>query len=195
MTIGGLLTDLDMSKGAFYHYFGSKAELLEALIVRMRGEAEAILAPILEDPGLTALEKLQHWFEAIARWKTVRKAYLLSLLRVWYDDDNAIVRHKLRIDTLAWLAPMLRPVVQQGIEEDVFSTSYPDHLPHVLYSLLYDMGDALAGLLLSTESDGVDREQARATLAAYTDALERALGAPQHSLVLVDSGTFEEWFG
>ncbi len=195
MTIGKLLTELDMSKGAFYHYFGSKGELLEAMIVRMRGEAETILTPILEDPSLTALEKMQRWFDAIARWKTVRKAYLMSLLRVWYDDDNALVRHKLRVETLAWLTPLLRRVVQQGIEEHVFSTSYPDHVPHVLYSLLFDMGDALAGLLLSTQPDGVDRDQVRATLAVYTDALERALGAPPHSLVLVDSGTLEEWFG
>ncbi|HET7010251.1 MAG TPA: TetR/AcrR family transcriptional regulator [Anaerolineales bacterium] len=195
MTIGDLLTELKMSKGAFYHYFRSKSELLEAMITRMREEAEAVLAPIVENQRLSALDKLLHWFDAIARWKSVRKGTLLSLLRIWYDDDNALVRQKLRRDTLVWMTPMLCRLVRQGIEEGTFSTRYPDQVAHVLYGLFYDLGDALAGLLLSSETNEASREQAKAMVGAYTDALERALGAPRDSLVLVDTQTMEAWFG
>src|SRR5665647_2543286 len=41
MTVQDILDGLQISKGAFYHYFGSKPALLEALIERMLGEGTA----------------------------------------------------------------------------------------------------------------------------------------------------------
>jgi len=38
MTIQDLLDELQISKGAFYHYFGSKQALLEAIIERIVDE-------------------------------------------------------------------------------------------------------------------------------------------------------------
>ena len=40
MAINDVLADLGMSSGAFYHYFGTKPALLEALIERMMQEAK-----------------------------------------------------------------------------------------------------------------------------------------------------------
>src|SRR5438876_8405567 len=90
MTIQDILDDLQISKGAFYHYFDSKPALLEALIKRMEDEIEKLLLPIVHDPEVSALQKLQHFFDTINRFKTARKVFLLALLHVWYRDDNAI---------------------------------------------------------------------------------------------------------
>jgi len=192
--IADILAELGISKGAFYHYFDSKSSLLEALVEKMRDEAVRLLQPIFEDPNLAALEKIQRWFDTTSRWKTDRKAYLLSLLRVWYHDDNAVVVQKLRSDSLAWIGPLFGRVVHQGIQEGVFNPSYPDHVGQVVFSLLYDLGDTLARMILSAASNGGTFQNAQATAAAYTDALERALGAPRGSLSLVDGETLREWF-
>jgi AcrR family transcriptional regulator len=194
MTIADILDELGISKGAFYHYFDSKASLLEALIERMRAEAEKILMPIFHDPELSALEKIQRWFETTARWKTTHKAYLLSLLSVWFHDDNAVVVQKLHSDTARWIVPHLTDVVRQGIQEGVFRTSYPDHVGRVVTSLLYDLGDALGHMILSAAPNAAEFRDAEATAAVYTDALERALGAAPGSLLLVDAETLREWF-
>src|SRR6516164_9739279 len=95
MTIQDILDNLQISKGAFYHYFDSKQALLEALIERMLDQGIQLILPIVQDPHLPALEKLQSYFATIARWRTAQKTFFLSLLRVWYLDDNAIVRQKL----------------------------------------------------------------------------------------------------
>ncbi|MGD0006240.1 MAG: helix-turn-helix domain-containing protein, partial [Anaerolineaceae bacterium] len=47
MAIQDILDDLQISKGAFYHYFTSKQALLEALIERMMLDAEQVLTPIV----------------------------------------------------------------------------------------------------------------------------------------------------
>jgi AcrR family transcriptional regulator len=194
MTIDDVLTELHISKGAFYHYFSSKGVLLEALITRMGDEAKALLLPILQDPDIPAAEKLQRWFEYSARWKSTRKDLLLSLMRSWYHDDNAVVRAKLRTSTWAWLEPMLTRIVLQGIQEGAFSTPYPEQVAVVVYSLIYDLGDSLAGLLLSEPSDPRSFASAEGLTRAFTETVERALGAPPGSLSLVDYELLRAWF-
>ncbi|HEV2656342.1 MAG TPA: helix-turn-helix domain-containing protein, partial [Ktedonobacteraceae bacterium] len=82
MTIQDMLDALKISKGAFYHYFDSKQMLLEALIEDMQDEALQILVPILHDPHLKALAKLQRFFDSASRWKTAQKSFVIALLRV-----------------------------------------------------------------------------------------------------------------
>ncbi len=51
MTIQGILDEVNISKGAFYHYFDSKQNLLEILIDRMMDDGERLLALIVDEPG------------------------------------------------------------------------------------------------------------------------------------------------
>jgi AcrR family transcriptional regulator len=194
MTIDDILADLNISKGAFYHYFESKGLLLDALVARMGDEARRVLVPILEDEELSAMQKLQRWFDTAAQWKTARKDFLLSLIRVWYHDDNAVVRLKLRSDTLAWIRPLLTQVIQQGIGEGSFSPSHPEQVGQVVFSLLYDLGDSLADGLLTGASDEGTFAAAEAMTAAYTDAVERALGTQPGNLSMVDPELLRTWY-
>lgn len=194
MTIQDILDDLQISKGAFYHYFASKQALLEAIIARMQQEVEQILLPIVHDPQLPALEKLHRFFATVNHWKTVRKDFFIALLHVWYRDENAIVRQKLRTTGATWLAPWLSAIIRQGVEEGVLSTSYPDWVGEVVLTLVMELGETLGRLLLSFESECDDPLRINGTVAVYTDALERVLGAPKGSLQIVDSETLSQWF-
>jgi AcrR family transcriptional regulator len=55
MTIQDILDELQISKGAFYHYFDSKPEILEALTKREQVGVEQMLLEIVHKPGLSAL--------------------------------------------------------------------------------------------------------------------------------------------
>src|SRR5580765_1795761 len=74
MTIQDVLDGLQMSKGAFYHYFRSKPALLEAMVERMVDQIEGALRPVVDDPDLPALEKLRQFFARGSSWKVERKA-------------------------------------------------------------------------------------------------------------------------
>jgi AcrR family transcriptional regulator len=193
MTIQDILDDLQIAKGTFFHYFASKQALLEALIDRMTQEVESILIPIVDDPHLPALEKLNRYLATAVRWKTARKAFFLSLLRVWYTDDNAIVRQKVLAAGFKRVTPFLTAIIHQGIREGVLTTEYPDHVGQLLLSLMQSLGDSIAELLLSHEPSRDPLQLIESTVAAYTDALERVLGAPTGSLEIVDAGTLREW--
>ena len=83
MSIQDVLDELEASKGAFYHYFDSKQALLEAVVERFADDAFAGLAPVLDDPGLPALRKLERVFAGIARFKAERKELVLRVIEVW----------------------------------------------------------------------------------------------------------------
>lgn len=194
MTIQDILNELKISKGAFYHYFDSKQALLEALIEHMQDEVDQLLSPITYGPHLSSLDKLQRLFDSLAQWKTAQKTFLIALLQVWYTDDNAIVRQKLRAMRIRRVAHLLAEIIHQGIQEGVLTTSYPDQIAEVVVSLVLDLSDTLAGLLLTSELDHGLQSRIERTVAAYNDAVERVLGASTGSLSLVDDATLKEWF-
>ncbi len=194
MTIQDILDGLQISKGAFYHYFASKHALLEAISERMLQEMEQILLPIMHDPQLPALEKLHRFFATVSSWKTARRDFFLALLQGWYRDNNAIVRQKLHTIGTTWLAPWLSAIIRQGVEEGVFVTSYPDQVGEVVLALVMELGETLGRLLLSFEPERDDLLRIEGTVAVYTDALDRVLGAPKGSLQIVDAETLRAWF-
>jgi AcrR family transcriptional regulator len=194
MTIQDLLGDLQISKGAFYHYFDSKPALLEALIERMQREADQLLTPIVQDPHLGALEKLQRYIDTGVQWKTARKTFLIELLRVWYTDHNAIVRQKVWSKMSKQSMPLLTSIFDQGIREGVLNISFPDQIGAIFLSLLQSLGDAFAELLLACEPQGDELQRAERIVAAYADVFERVLGAPAGSVKLIDAETLKKWF-
>lgn len=198
MTIQNILNDLHISKGAFYHYFDSKGALLEALVERMIvEEVEPLLVPIVQDPHLPALEKLNRYFDTAVRWKTAKKTFMLELLRVWLSDENAIVRQKLFTLSAKRVTPLLAEIIRQGIQEGVFKTSYPDQICQVIIYVLQGLNDTIVELLISRETkrDPAHIESGMTIYTeALTDALERVLGTPKGVLHPIDPETLKEWF-
>jgi AcrR family transcriptional regulator len=194
MAIQDILDALQISKGAFYHYFDSKPALLEALIERMQQEALRLLTPIVRDPHLPALEKLQRYFDAAVRWKTERRTFLIELLRVWYTDHNAIVRQKMWATMSKLAIPLVTEILHQGIREGVLNIPFPDQIGAIFLSLIQSIGDGFAELLLSPEPHGDELQRAERLITAYNDALERILGAPAGSVQLMDAESLQAWF-
>jgi AcrR family transcriptional regulator len=196
MTIQDILDKLQISKGAFYHYFDSKAAVLEALIERMVIEQlEPLLLSIVRNPHLTALEKLQGYFDTAVRWKTSEKALMLELTRVWYSDENALARQKMMALMAKHVSPLFTEIIGQGGKEGVFTTPYPEYASQVIINLVQPLGDTFAQMLLSKEAmHSHPLERAETIVVAYNDAVERILGAPKGSIHLMDTEILKEWF-
>jgi AcrR family transcriptional regulator len=194
MAIQDILDGLRISKGAFYHYYDSKPALLEALIERMQQEALDLLTPIVRDPHLGALDKLQRYFDTAVRWKTARKTLMLDLVRIWYADHNAVVRHKTWATMNKRVMPLLGEIFHQGMREAVLNIRFPDQVGAIFLALIQGLGDAFAELLLLHDPPGDVLHRAQRLVAAYNDALERVLGAPAGSVALMDAESLREWF-
>src|SRR5215472_8405239 len=111
MSIQDLLDQLETSKGALYHYFDSKEALLDGVVDRFADAAMAGVQPILDDPTLPAMRKLERTFGAIASIKAEQRELVLAIMEVWNADGNAIVRKKLKRLSTSRLGPILSAVI------------------------------------------------------------------------------------
>ena len=193
MSIQNILDALKISKGAFYHYFDSKQSLLDGLIERMLDDAEQVLRPIVDAKDLSAIEKMRRYFDTAGRWKVAQKKFMLDLFRVWRADANAIMRQKQEVASIKRIAPMLTEIIRQGIDEGVFSTKYPEQFGNIFVGLSHGFEDKLVELLLTDHPPPDAVQQLEALIGAYSDSVERILGAPSGSLPLGNIATMKEW--
>jgi AcrR family transcriptional regulator len=193
MSIQDILDELKISKGAFYHYFDSKHALLEATIESIIDEIEKVATPIVSDPDMSAVEKLERVFSTISGWKTAQIPYYMDLLYVWYADDNAIVRQKVETVSIKRVGPMINEVIYQGIREGVFNPSHPSLLVNLILTILTQFGNTLAMMIITKDPSRKDPRVIQEMSAAYTDAIERLLGMPKETLQLYDLDILMTW--
>ncbi|MFG1710748.1 TetR/AcrR family transcriptional regulator [Nonomuraea sp. M3C6] len=194
MSIQDVLDEVGTSRGAFYHYFGSKQELLRAVVERFGKAVAALLEPIVEDPGLSATGKLRGVLAELMARKDQRREVLVSTLRVWYSDGNARVRQGVRMGIIDQLTHLLRPILGQGMDEGVFVIPDPEAIIRVLATLIQDLNDDLADQFFALEDRDVDMTVVERTVAGYMWAVERILGVPHGSAVLADMKMSRAWF-
>ncbi|MBX0329470.1 TetR/AcrR family transcriptional regulator [Oscillochloris sp. ZM17-4] len=194
ITIKDIIDELKISKGAFYHYFDSKQDLLEGILERLQTQGDKIFEQVMAERGLSTVARLQRFFDSAGRWKVAQKSNILSLLRGWYADENAVIRLRVTESMVRQIAPLLSGLIAQGVAEGELSTPFPDKAGEIALTMLVGMGDAFAKMLL-TPNPQIDALQvADHMVAAYNDALERVLGARPGSLHLIDPETTREWF-
>lgn len=174
MSVQDLLDELQISKGAFYHYFDSKPALLDALVER---QADRLHAHLADGP-----RQLPDFFGALAEWKLARKADLVALLQVWFSDDNAVVRQRMRARITERVVPLLAEILHDE--------QHPEQTARVAVTLIQSLNDVLGELFLAQRLDAVDD-----AVAAHTQALERILGLAPGSLELVDMARLRAWLG
>ena len=189
-----ILDGKEISRGALYHYFDSKKAILEALVDRMGTAAEHAIRPIIDDPDLSALEKFNRYFEASASWKNMQKDLILSLLSMWFSDENAFIRQKLASEALTHTARLLVPMIRQGLEEKVFTTRFPEEAAVIITGVFLTFTDTLVARLLAPERGLASIEELWSMRDAYVDAIERILGAPSGSLKVLKADDFKDWF-
>ena len=97
-------------------------------------------------------------------------------------------------DAYARMTPMLAGIIRQGAEEGAFSPTSPDHAAAILMALFTGSGDALGQLILDCLDGRTSIEEVERYMSAYSEAIERILGLPAGSFVLVDGPSLRVWF-
>lgn len=118
-----------LSKGAIYHHFKSKEDILVAVTDKMTEESNQILLVIRDRTDLTGKEKL----------KTIFKE---SIFRTVQDDiftvapnfnNNPKLLFSIFCETINKAAPdYILPIIRQGITDGSIQTDYPAELAELI---------------------------------------------------------------
>lgn len=118
-----------LSKGAIYHHFKSKEEILEAVADRITEQSNQMLADIRDCPGLSGKEKLKTIFKA-----SISRPEQNDIFTVAPDfNNNPRLLFSLMHETIEEAAPMyILPILRQGIADGSIQTEYPEQLAELI---------------------------------------------------------------
>lgn len=130
-TLNRLITHAGTSKGAFYHYFDSREELMTEVVDRAIRDGIEELDQGLGDQSVSALEKLNRYLGVSTNPPSGTIALRRLLLQVQASRDLALLdRLRQRMSSFG-LAPLER-IIEQGVSERVFDTPYPSGAADVI---------------------------------------------------------------
>lgn len=118
-----------LSKGAIYHHFKSKEDILVAVIDRMTAESNRILADIRDRADLSGKEKLREIFR-----ESINRPVQDDIFTVAPDFcNNPKLLFGLLHDTIDHAAPeYILPIIRQGIKDGSIETDYPEQLAELI---------------------------------------------------------------
>ena len=121
-----------LSKGAIYHHFRSKEDILRAVCSDSSQAELETLTAIRDDPDLTGREKLECFFA-----RTLQAVDQVELMRACPPlvDNPRLLADQLR-DTLYVVAPeYVAPVLRQGVADGSLQTDCPEELAQMILVL------------------------------------------------------------
>jgi AcrR family transcriptional regulator len=124
-TINDVISATGLSKGAFYHHFRAKEDLLEAIAERFARESLSFIEGLRADARLNALQRLNLLLALGRDWKRGHIAELKAMFTTLLKPENAVLYHRIVEAAFAVLAPALASIIAQGEAEGVFDAGDP----------------------------------------------------------------------
>ena len=130
-TTTDIMNKMKISRGALYHYFGSKEEILEAVVQLIIEEILKDISHWLDNPEMDALSKLEYFFlppaqnsiDLIVAINTHMEKYEQSIFAYRMAQVNEYIAQT-----------VLSTIIQQGVDEHIFVTTSPDLSAVLLYT-------------------------------------------------------------
>lgn len=192
LTIADIMSGAAISKGAFYHYFQSKADVLSALLDRRIELWRELLTPVVE-ADRPALARLNEFLAVIAQRKTAERALLLEVAATVYADENAGVHMRARTAAADLFLPFVQQLLGEARGEGTVRIDDPAATAGVVVALIQDLSDR-TGHALVAMADGADESGWLGRLTtAYVGALHRVLGVEPGVLSFLDQGALQAW--
>ena len=118
-----------LSKGAIYHHFKSKEEILIAVTDRMTEESNRILADIRDQKNLSGKEKLKKIFKDSIN-RPVQDEIFTAAPNL---GSNPRLLFSMLRETMDDAAPhYIQPVIEQGIADGSMAVDYPQELAELI---------------------------------------------------------------
>ena len=118
------------SKGAIYHYFVSKQEIISFMIKDAQKHINTRFLEIADDNSLSAEEKIK----AVITYFMENREQNILIANKWIDKVPYALVDTIR-NANKYIAPQIAKIIKQGTQNGNFQCNYPDELAEVLIQL------------------------------------------------------------
>ena len=185
-SVQDILTQMNFSKGGFYHHFDSKLAVLEA-ICEQRAQETCGRARESADAQQGAVDKLNALLHDGTLLHSGNRSFVFLLIQAAYREDGALMREKMKQCQLGLMQDVLSEILSQGVREKAFFVTDIPATAQLVLRLTMQFADEAALLLAREESEERLCEAMVTKLRVYRTAIERVLVAPFGSIELCDA--------
>lgn len=185
-SVNMIIEALGISKGAFYHYFKSKEDLLDQLAEKFTIEILEKLHIILKDDNLNAIQKLNQVYLQGSIYKAERFDFIITLIKAIYSDKNIFLRFKFNNKSVERSLPLMTTILEQGKKEGSFIIDDPEITARMILLFGISIASHNAMLLLNLDENPANIQTVLEHFKAYQKSVERILGAPANSIKAFD---------
>jgi AcrR family transcriptional regulator len=181
-SVEDIINTAEVSKGAFYHHFTSKEELLDCMVKQITDHIIDEISIIVKDTSFNGLEKLHKVADIGRMVKFSNKDLLKTYLKVVYTSDNMVLRLKMNTAVTESMVPLYASIIEQGIKEGFFNTPSPAFSARMIMVMGIGLQEMIWRLFVNMNEDSETVSTLCHHIDLYEDTLERLLGAPKGSL-------------
>ncbi|HLZ84441.1 MAG TPA: TetR/AcrR family transcriptional regulator [Caulobacteraceae bacterium] len=188
-TVNDVIDAAGVSKGALYHHFRAKEDLLEAIAERFARQSLEAVDAVRADPSLNALERLNEMLTRMRAWKRETMPELRAMFSALLRPNNAVLYYRMVGAVFAAIAPSLTEVVAEGQREGVFDVADPALAAEAIISLSEGRRRVVVDAMALAEAGDVKGavRMLAPRLRAEEAMLDRMLGLPPGSIALMGS--------
>jgi AcrR family transcriptional regulator len=130
--VSDIVAAAGVAQGTFYLYFESKADLVNAVVVRVAERIVEGVTGVATTEGRGALDKLLTMRDDLLSVVTDDRA----LLEFFHRPGNEAFHDRVSRDAVRLVVPAFQGVIEQGVAEGVFHISHPDDAARFIAALL-----------------------------------------------------------
>ncbi|KKB06810.1 hypothetical protein VE25_21145 [Devosia geojensis] len=190
-SVNQIIVTLGLSKGAFYHHFSAKADLIEALALRFADDAARMAQPVLDDESLDAFSRLSKFLASMRDSKVNAAFEVRNTFEPLFRPENAALYERVEEALFGVVRPTLTRIIAEGVAEQTFDTSNAELAADTILGLMGSTRRAVTDLYAARNAADFDRA-ACDLVERYRylgTVVDRILGLPEGSIVLSDPQT------
>lgn len=168
---GDILDAVGIARGTLYYHFKSKEEILDGVIERMTSRLMEDAKEIVRKKELPVLERLTKAIMSL----NVESKIGYEVMEQVHRPQNALMHQKMQTTLLAGINPILTELVEEGIEQGICHTQYPESVVEMTMLYANTAFDEL-------NMDSISPEQREKKIAGFIYNVERLMGMKEGSL-------------
>lgn len=190
-SVNEIIEAAGMSKGAFYHYYSAKTDIIDFLGRQITVAVLPDLEDLVADPKLDALSKLQKSFRLIKAYKVRNRKKIMLLAALMYKEENLYLRHQLNRISAELYVPIFSRILRQGKKEKIFDIGDPDDTAELMMYMSLGMAEIVMPIILENKYNPKTVMQFLKKARTFKRSLKRVLGLKKGELDIFDKKTLE----